>query len=154
VKVWERHAGYSMMELSPANYRDLKASSTSFAALAAYSYTAMNLVGEGTPQRIEGASVTGNLFPTLGRPAWIGRYFSDHDDQASAPGTVVLSYALWQTDFGGDGNVLGRSIFLDDRPYVVIGVMPPDFRFPTRETQFWTTYRFQEGDYTDRTTII
>jgi len=85
-----------MMELSPANYRDLKASSTSFAALAAYSYTAMNLVGEGTPQRIEGASVTGNLFPTLGRPAWIGRYFSDHDDQASAPGTVVLSYALWR----------------------------------------------------------
>jgi predicted permease len=150
VKVWEKHAGYSRMELSPANYRDLKASSTSFAALAAYSDTAVNLVGEGTPQRIEGASVTGNLFPTLGRPAWIGRYFSDHDDQASAPGTVVLSYPLWQTDFGGDGNVLGRSIFLDDRPYVVIGVMPPDFRFPTRETQFWTTYRFQEGDYTDR----
>ena len=151
VKVWEKHAGYSMMELSPANYRDLKAASTSFTTLAAYDDVSLNLIGQGEPQRLEGASVTGNLFSTLGTPAWIGRYFSDHDDQAGAPGTVVLSYALWQTDFGGDGNVLEKSVFLDNKPYTVIGVMPPDFRFPTRETQFWTAYRFQESDYQDRT---
>jgi putative ABC transport system permease protein len=150
VKVWEKHAGYSRMELSPANYRDLKATSASFAALAAYDDSAMNLVGEGAPQRLEGSSLTGNLFSTLGRPAWIGRYFSERDDQAGAPGTVVLSYGLWQTNFGGDGNVMGKSIFLDNQPYVVIGVMPPDFHFPTRETQFWKTFRFQEGAYTDR----
>ena len=150
VKVWERHPGYSFMELSPANYRDFKATNSSFAVLAAYNGTSMNLVGQGEPLRLDGASVTGNLFPTLGRPAWIGRYFDEHDDQAGTAATVVLSYTLWQNEFGGDGDVLGNSVFLDNTPYTVIGVMPPDFRFPSRETQFWTTYKFQEGDYQDR----
>ena len=150
VKVWEKHPGYSMMELSPANYRDLNASTTSFASLAAYTNMAMNLVGQGEPQRVEGAWVTGNLFSTLGRPALLGRYLSDGDDHAGAPATVVLSYGLWQADFGGDAGVLGKSIILDDRSYTVIGVMPPDFHFPTRETQFWKTLQFQEDNYKDR----
>ena len=150
VKVWEKHPGYSMMELSPANYRDFNAASTSFASLAAYTNMAMNLVGQGEPQRVEGAWVTGNLFSTLGRPALLGRYLSDGDDRTGAPATVVLSYGLWQADFGGDAGVLGKSVILDDRAYTVIGVMPPDFHFPTRETQFWKTFQFQEDNYKDR----
>ena len=148
--MWEKHPGYSMMELSPANYRDIKAANTSFASLAAYTDMAMNLVGQGEPQRVEGAWVTGNLFSTLGRPALLGRYFSERDDQAGAPATVMLSYALWQTDFGGDAGVLGKSIILDDKAYTVIGVMPPDFHFPTREVQFWKTFQFQEDVYKER----
>ncbi len=150
VKVWEKQTGYSFMELSPANYRDLKEASSSFAALAAYDGTSMNLVGQGEPLRLDGASVTGNLFTTLGRPAWIGRYFDEHDDQAGGAGTVLLSYSLWQSEFGGDVNVLGKSVFLDNAPYSVIGVMPPDFHFPNRQTRFWTTYRFRQEDYQDR----
>jgi predicted permease len=151
MKVWEKHPGYSMMELSPANYRDLKAASNSFATLAAYDeFNSMNLVGQGEPRRIEGASVTANLFSTLQRPALIGRYFNENDDRAGAPGTVVLSYALWQTEFGGDRSVLGKAVSLDNQSYTVIGVMPHDFRFPTRDTQYWTTYRFKEDDYQDR----
>jgi predicted permease len=150
IKVMEKHPGYSMMELSPANYRDLKGANTSFAGLAAYTGNAMNLIGQGEPQRIDGAQVTGNLFSTLGRPALIGHYFSEDDDKAGAPGTVVLSYALWQLEFEGDRSVLGKSIFLDNNPCTVIGIMPPDFHFPSRATQFWTTFKFQEGDYQDR----
>ena len=110
----------------------------------------MNLVGQGEPLRVEGASVTGNLFSTLGRSPLIGRYFTDRDDQAGAPGTVMLSYSFWQTEFGGEASVLGKSIILDDAAYTVIGVMPPDFHFPSRETQFWKTFRFQEDDYKER----
>jgi predicted permease len=150
MRVWERHTGYSKMELSPANYRDMIASSTSFTALAAYNGNSMSLVGQGEPQRIEGASVTGNLFSALGRPALIGRYFNEQDDQAGAPGTVVLSYALWQTAFGGDPNIVGKPVSLDNQPYTVIGVMPHDFRFPARDTQFWTPFRFKEANYRDR----
>ena len=150
MKVWEKHPGYSRMELSPANYRDVIASSTSFTALAAYNNSSASLVGQGEPQRIDGAMVTANLFSVLERPALIGRYFNRKDDQAGAPGTVVLSYTLWQTAFGGDPSILGKSVSLDDQPYTVIGVMPHDFRFPTRETLFWTPYRFQEDDYKDR----
>ncbi len=150
VKVWEKHPGYSMMELSPANYRDIKATATSFSSLAAYTDMAMNLVGQGEPQRVEGAWVTGTLFSTLGKPALLGRYLSEGDDQAGAPPTVLLSYALWQADFGGEASVLGKSIILDDKAYTVVGVMPPDFRFPSRETQFWKTFQFQEDAYKER----
>ena len=150
VKVWEKHQGYSEMELSPANYRDFKAASTSFASLAAYNDMAMNLVGQGEPQRVEGAWVTGNLFTTLGRRALLGRVFNDRDDEVGAPATVVLSYSLWQTDFGGDAGVLGKSVILDDKAYTVIGVMPPDFNFPSREALFWKTFQFDEDSYKER----
>src|SRR5271156_1407908 len=76
MKVWEKTEGYDHMELSPANYRDLVASSHSFTALAAFNDTSMSLIGQGEPQRIEGATVTGNLFPTLESPALLGRYFT------------------------------------------------------------------------------
>jgi predicted permease len=149
-KVWEKHPGYPRMELSPANYRDLNASSRSFTALAAYTGYSMSLVGQGEPQRIEGATVTANLFSLLERPVLIGRYFNQEDGQAGAPGTVVLSYSLWQTAFGGDREIVGKPVSLDNQSYTVIGVMPADFRFPTRETLFWTPFRFQESDYQDR----
>jgi len=150
VKVYEKHPGYSMMELSPANYRDFIVSTSSFESLAAYTDIDMNLLGQGEPLRVEGAIVTGNLFSTLGRSPWIGRYFAERDDQAGAPATVMLSYGFWQTEFGGDASVVGKSIILDDRAYTVVGVMPPDFHFPTRETKFWRTFQFQEENYKDR----
>ena len=150
VKVWEKHPGYSMMELSPANYRDFKAGANSFTSLAAYTDMAMNLVGQGEPQRVVGGWVTGNLFDTLGKSALWGRTLTDRDDQPGAPLTVLLSYGLWQTNFGGDASVLGKSVVLDDAAYTVVGVMPPDFRFPDRETQFWKTFQFQEDAYKER----
>ncbi len=150
MKVWEDHAGYSRMELSPANYRDIKAASNSFSTLAAFNANSMSLVGQGEPQRIDGASVTANLFSTLKSPVLIGRYFNEEDGRVGAPGTVVLSYSLWQGAFGGDRDILGKPVSLDNQPYTVIGVMPRDFRFPTRETQFWTPYQFKEEDYRDR----
>jgi predicted permease len=149
-KVWEKHPGYTRMELSPANYRDLNASSRSFSGLAAYIGNSMSLVGQGQPQRLEGATVTANLFSVLERPVLIGRYFHEEDGQAGAPGTVVLSYSLWQTAFGGDREIVGKPVSLDNQSYAVIGVMPADFRFPTRETLYWTPFRFQEADYQDR----
>ncbi len=151
VEIWEKHNGYSHMELSPANYRDFKAASTSFESFAAYTnLSSKNLVGIGEPVRIDGATVTGNLFAVLGKPAWMGRNFAERDDAPGAPGTVVLSYALWQDEFEGDAGVLGKTIFLDGEPYAVIGVMPADFHFPNRETEFWTTFRFEEDAYKDR----
>jgi putative ABC transport system permease protein len=151
VKVWEKLRGYSRMELSPPNYRDFKQASTSFEALAAYAdFNSMNLVGQGEPIRLDSAQVTGNLFGVLGRPALLGRTFVEADDASGAPGTVILSYSLWQNEFSGDAGVLGKTIFLDGGPYSVIGVMPPDFNFPRRDTQFWTTFRWQEDAYKER----
>jgi len=150
VKIWEKHPGYRFMEFSPANYRDFQAQAKSFASLAAYTDIAMNLVGQGEPLRVEGAIVTGNLFSTLGQTPLLGRYFTQRDDESGAPPTLMLSYGFWQTVFGGDAGVVGRSIILDDKAYTIVGVMPPDFHFPTRETNFWRTFQFQEENYKDR----
>jgi len=150
-EIWEKHKGYSHMELSPANYRDFKAPSTSFESMGAYTnLNSKNLVGVGEPLRIDGAQVTGNLFDVLQRPALIGRGFSERDDVPGAPGTVLLSYSLWQNVFEGNTGVLGKTIFLDGEAYAVVGVMPPDFHFPDRTTQFWTTFRFDEDAYKER----
>src|ERR1700742_4802909 len=87
MRVWEKHPGYNRMELAPANYRDVKSSSNSCTALAAYNGNAMSLVGQGEPQRVEGGSVNANLFSVLETRPLIGRTFQEKDDQAGAPGT-------------------------------------------------------------------
>lgn len=151
VKVWERPTGYSRMELSPANYRDWKAAATVFDGWGAFNENSMNLVGTGEPQRIAVATVTADLFSVLGAQALVGRRFAASDDRDGAPGTVLLSYRLWQTTFGGDPGVIGRRVTLDDEPFEVIGVMPAAFRFPTADVLAWTTFRFGPDAYADRT---
>ena len=150
VKLWERLPGYPQMELSPANYRDWKRMSASFEAMGAFYELPVNLVGQGEPQRLDRAAVTAGLFPLLGVQPVLGRLFAAADDRAGAAGTLLLSYSLWQAEFGGDAGVLGRRVTLDNEPFVIIGVMPRDFHFPSREIELWTPVRFQEQDFQDR----
>ncbi|MBZ5559782.1 MAG: ABC transporter permease [Acidobacteriia bacterium] len=98
VRMYERTAGYSRMELSAANYRDWKQASTVFESLGLYHLAIGNLIGPTEPLRVEGAAVSADLFPTLRVQPLIGRLFAAGDDRAGAPGTIVLSYRLWQTN--------------------------------------------------------
>ncbi len=150
VKLWETKPGYSRMELSPANYRDWRRGSRSFERIGAYHELDANMLGKGEPFRIQGASVSADLFPTLGIRPVLGRSFVASDDRKGAPGTVILSYRMWQNDFGGDPGVLGQHIDLDNAPYTVIGVMPREFLFPSSDAALWTTMRFDESNYEDR----
>jgi predicted permease len=149
--VWEDPwpHGSSRNEVSPANYRDWKRMATSF-ELAVYRTAALSLVGDGDPEQLSVVSATADLFPMLGRSPRLGRAFLEDDTRKGAPGTAVLSHGLWRTRFGADPGVLGRSILLNDEPHTVIGVMPPDFRFPSRETQAWTALRLGEEDFENR----
>jgi putative ABC transport system permease protein len=135
-------------ELSPANYRDFKEMSASFDALGAYTGDAMNLVSVGEPRRLEMAAVTSDVFPLLGVQPAMGRVFAASDADRSA---AILSYGLWQSQFGGDPGVLGQSITLNGAPHTVIGVMPRGFYFPSREIQIWRALAFREADYANRT---
>ena len=135
-------------QLSPANYRDLKEMSSSFDALGAFSRDAMNLVSVGEPRRLEMAALTPEVLPLLGVQPAMGRVFAAGDDDRSA---AILSYGLWQSQFGGDPAVLGRSITLSGAPYTIIGVMPRGFYFPHREIQIWRVLTFGEDDYANRT---
>lgn len=151
VRVWETHpGGYSRTEASPANYRDWKSEATSFESLGAYSTQSVNLGGRGDPQRLDGAVVTADLLPTLGVRPLHGRWFADGEDRAATPATVVLSHSLWQRTFGADPGVVGRTIRLDEHPHTIIGVMPRDFQFPDRDTEFWAPFPAEYTDDQDR----
>ncbi|HEX8362677.1 MAG TPA: ABC transporter permease [Longimicrobium sp.] len=110
-------------------YNDLRAQKRLFSDVAVQSGWGVNLTGEGQPQRLNGSRVTPDFFTTYGVPAAIGRAI-----QPPAAGTapreneVVLSHALWQSVFGGDPAVVGRTVQLNGEAYSVIGVMPRSFR--------------------------
>jgi predicted permease len=150
VRVYENTPAYSQLELSAANYRDWKQGSTVFESIGLHHSAAGNLVGIGEPQRVEGTAVSFDLFPTLQVQPLIGRLFTESDDRDGAPGTMILSYRLWQTQFGGDPSIVSRQVLLDAESLTVIGVMPQTFRFPASEVQYWTPLRFNAQMYVDR----
>jgi predicted permease len=142
-------AGWGCMnELSPANYRDFKAMTSSFEAMGAFTGGAANLVGIGEPRRLATTRVTPEVLPLLGVTPALGRVFDVRQDDRDA---AVISYGLWQSQFGADPSVLGRTVHLDGRPHTIIGVMPRAFYFPTREVQLWTRLAFEDQDYANRT---
>ena len=97
----------------------------------------LNLTGLGEPERIHGTSVSANFFSLLGVQAELGRVFADGEDQPGKDDFVVLSHALWQTKFGSDPNIIGRSISLEGVERQIIGVMPENFQFGSSKTQCW-----------------
>ena len=147
VKLWESPPGYTQMELSPPNYRDWKEMSTSFETMGAYRGLSVNLVGQGQPERLEGAAVTADLLPLLGVQPVLGRLFTAEDDREGAQSTLLLSYSLWQGLFGGDRGVLGKKVLLDNAPYIIIGVLPRDFHFPSRDVEIWAPMQFTPQDF-------
>jgi predicted permease len=138
-----------MNQLSPANYRDLKGMSSSFEAMGAFTGGTVNLVGGGEPRRLGTAQVTPEVLNVLGVKPVLGRVFeSGWPDDASA---AVISYGLWQSQFGGSPGVLGQKVNLSGAPFTIIGVMPGSFYFPDRGAQMWTMLTFQPDDFADRT---
>jgi putative ABC transport system permease protein len=95
------------------------------------------LVSGGEPVRIQGRLVTGNFFDVLGARALRGRTFTESEDRVGTPRVIVISHGLWQRQFGGDPELVGRTLVVDGTPMTVIGVMPPDFRYPPG-AELWT----------------
>lgn len=143
--------GYSRMEMSPPNFVDYRRDSQSFEGMAAYSPMSATITGSGEPVRVEGADVTGALFSVLGVQPVLGRTLTEIDDRLDSPMTLVISHALWQTQFGGRADILGQSVLLDDQPQTIVGVMPASFTFPYRETDYWSPFRFSGPNFEDRT---
>jgi putative ABC transport system permease protein len=126
--------------LSYPDFFDFRTRNHVFDHLVTFRDTHLALTGVGTPTQLDGAMVTWDLFPALGIPLDLGRGFLQ-PEEAAGTRVIVLSHQLWQTQFGGDRGVVGRTITLDRQSYTVIGVAPAGFLFPPHEpnTQFWTT---------------
>ncbi|HJU65620.1 MAG TPA: ABC transporter permease, partial [Gemmatimonadaceae bacterium] len=115
------------------NIRDWQRLTTSFSDVAAASYRSLTFVDGEEPERIRGATVTWNFFPTLGVQPVIGRGFREEDDRPGAAGVVLLSHDLWTRRYANDSSVIGRTVIVNAAAHTIVGVMPPRFRFPENE---------------------
>jgi putative ABC transport system permease protein len=125
-------------DISPADAADIQRDNTAFRQFGGWEYGLANIVGAGNqPLRVEQALVTANFFEVVGVEPALGRGFRPGEDQPGRDGELILSDALWKRCFGADPAIVGKSVRLDDRTFVVTGVMPSSFDFP-QATEIWT----------------
>jgi putative ABC transport system permease protein len=122
-------------DLSPGDFLDFRTAS-SFEGLAAVSTNSMRLTGDGTPELVLGAQVSGNFFSLLGVKALAGRMFLPADDAPGRPAQAVLSEELWERRYGRAGSLIGRAITVSDQQVEVVGIAPAGFRFEDK-VEIW-----------------
>ncbi|MFQ5790904.1 MAG: ABC transporter permease [Acidobacteriota bacterium] len=142
--------------VSPLNLGDWMLQQQSFEGLAAFRRHRFNLNDDYEPVRLDGAQVTASLFPLLGKQPVVGRGFTEEDDGPNQPAPVALiSDYLWRTRFSRNSDVVGRTVRLDGRPHVIVGVMEPGFKFP-EWAEVWTPLGIdtQNGNRADRSLSV
>ena len=131
VMVWEVQPSKRTNVVQTQNFLDWRARNRAFENIAALFQIPTNLEIGGEAVQLPGLRVTAGFFEILGTPPLLGRAIRREDDVPGAPSVVVLSYGLWQREFGGRRDAVGQHLNVAGRPAEVIGVMPPDFVFPT-----------------------
>jgi putative ABC transport system permease protein len=116
------------------------ANSGIFERVAAVEPVSRNLTGSNEPERVAAAKVSTEFFNVLGIEPMLGRTVAPNEQGPNGQRVLVISHGLWQRRFGGDKAVLGQKVSLDDEPFTIIGVMPPQFRF--EESQAWFPFPF------------
>jgi putative ABC transport system permease protein len=133
VRIWELTREGRRFSVSEPNYFDFRDNARALERLAAYddSRSGAVLGGGDEPRRVAAVLASHTFADVLGVAPRLGRWFDATEDRRSlAQQPIVLSHGIWQRHFGGDPDVLGRLTIIDDRTYVVSGVMPPRFDFP------------------------
>jgi putative ABC transport system permease protein len=117
---------------------DIQQSSKTLAHVGIYQGAGTIITEGGDPERLLGAAVNADYFPTLGVKPILGRVFTRDEDKPGAPAVILISEGLWQRRYGGDPNIIGREINLGGKT-TVIGVLPAGFEYPiSDDTQdFW-----------------
>ena len=152
VAVWEdaSHMGFPENTPAPANFVDWRKQNNVFTDMAALAGRAFTLTGEGEPEKVEGYLAGWTVFPLLGVQPELGRTFLAEEDRADGPKAVLLSHGLWQRRFGADPSLVGRDIRINGAKVKVVGVMPPAFHFPERETELWVPLAFSDQEWAER----
>jgi len=151
VQIWNTYPPQAPRAgLSPGDYADWRQQNASFSEMGGYAHISQgfNLTGEGEPQRVLGSYASAGLFPLLGIHLAAGHYFVEEEDRAGSSPVVILSHHLWQSRFGGDPAVVGRTITLDNQRYRVTGVLPADFRL-LRWPDLWMPFGQYGDDLTE-----
>jgi putative ABC transport system permease protein len=117
-------------DLSEPEFLDFGTGVSSFAEVAGYSGAEVTMGDSLAARRIRVMRTTANLFSLLGVNPTLGRTFTAEEDRPGVQRVVVLSYGMWHSEFGGDPDIVGRSVIVADRPVTIVGVMPAGFEFP------------------------
>src|SRR3954451_6610517 len=127
--------GWNYGGIAAAETLDYMAGNEGFSEMAAYTTLNFNLTGQGEARRVQAARVSPSLSPLLGVSPILGRAFAPDEDK---PGTniIILGGAFWRRAFGGDANIIGQVVKLDEKPYTIIGVMPERVQFPYIDATF------------------
>jgi putative ABC transport system permease protein len=133
----------------PADFWDWQEQSRTFEQLAMYSGGGIGLKESERIEVISGSRVTVNFFATFGVQPILGRAFDNEEGFANGPRSVILSHDLWQQRYGGDPQIVGRTLKTTNGAMTVIGVMPPDFKFPSY-SQVWTPIARDSGEMKSR----
>src|SRR6266853_3356272 len=120
------------------DYEDLKASQRSFSMMAGYlAGSTINVTYKEKPQRYTGGYVTEDFFKIVGVSPVLGRDFTVEDNKPGAEKVTILGDEIWRRDFNADPNIVGQSVRINGKAATIIGVMPPNFKFPQAE-ELWT----------------
>ncbi|HVF91610.1 MAG TPA: ABC transporter permease, partial [Blastocatellia bacterium] len=150
VKLWETLPQGGTGTVSVPNLEDWREQSDAFTGLAAYEFKDFTMQGQDNPERISGASVSANFFDVLEARPLLGRGFLPGEDRAGGDRIAVLSYQLWQSSFGADPQIIDKTVPLGGESLTVVGVMPPEFKFPSRLTALWVPLVFSPGQLASR----
>jgi putative ABC transport system permease protein len=123
--LFEKSRGTEHGDVSAHEFVAWRRDTHTFDGLAMFTYGGATLTGRGEALSVSERIVTANFFEVFGQRPILGRVFKAGEDASESPPLVVLSHSLWTTRFGGDSAVVGQHATLDDKPYEIIGVMPP-----------------------------
>ena len=132
----QAHDRNDTIRVSPANYLDWVSQTQSFDHISAFDWENVNLSGVGTPLTAQGIHVSTDFFEVLGVKPLLGRTFLPEEDTPGHDQEVILTRGLWERQFAGDQTVVGKTLRLDTRPYMVVGVMDQDCKFP-QTVELW-----------------
>jgi putative ABC transport system permease protein len=135
--------GRTREPVSPYNFTDWQKEASAFQEMAAYEFDSFSYRSGKAAERMSGAMVTADFFRVLGVAPALGRDFEPGDDDPAKPHFAILSYGAWQRRFGGEREVIGRTMLINGGPYTIIGIMPSSFAgFPNPSTEIWALPAF------------
>ncbi len=137
VRLYETESAPGHYPFAGPDFVDWKTQSHSFEDMTLYSWShAFNLSGEGHAEHVIGTPTEANFFSVLGARPLLGRTWASGEDEPGRDHVAILSFGLWQSHFGGDPNVIGRQLEVNNEKYSIVGVMPAGFHYPL-EAQLW-----------------
>jgi putative ABC transport system permease protein len=154
VLVWETNPSHAQDRnvVSPANYLDWRAQSSSFTDIGTYIDWRANLTGLDEPLEVPVSIATASFFNVLGVAPELGRVYTAEDDRPNAGNVVVLSHRFWERQFGARRDAIGARLNINGRPFTVIGVMPATFGMEGSKSELWVTMNLDPAiDYRTRT---